>query len=153
MGLYFVQVSYKAFVYSVKLKCEIGILNRLVDFVKSTTAKRGFPSDDLCPDFGSTLQPQNWNDFQLSSQMQREWETTLRNTFGVPMEAAKGPEGAGGSLDEKGGPGRPMVVSSERNCDDDDDNDDGGSGVAVAVAAVDVERPGEVVHGEDQRRQ
>ncbi|KAF3760848.1 hypothetical protein M406DRAFT_268233, partial [Cryphonectria parasitica EP155] len=30
MGLYFLQVSYKAFVYSVKLKCEVGILNRLV---------------------------------------------------------------------------------------------------------------------------
>lgn len=94
MGLYFVQVSYKAFVYSVKLKCEIGILNRLVDFVKSTTAKHHLPSHHLgavAPDGSPTLPYQqgrmeDWTDFQLSSQMEREWETTLRNTFGVPME-------------------------------------------------------------------
>lgn len=83
MGLYFIQVSYKAFVYAVKLKCEIGILNRLVDFVKSTTAaKRNGPP----PHYPDRSQNNNCYSFHLSSQIEREWQTTLRNTFGVAMD-------------------------------------------------------------------
>lgn len=75
MGLYFIQVAYKAFVYSVKLKCEVGILNRLVDFVKSTSPKRHHVSSS-----------QDWDSFQLGPQAEQEWESTLRNTFGgAPM--------------------------------------------------------------------
>ncbi|KAI7786848.1 integral membrane protein [Diaporthe eres] len=68
LGLYYVQVAYKAFVYSVKLKCEVGILNKLVDFVKYTSAKR---------------QQHSSNSFRMTSQIEREWEKTLRTTFGV----------------------------------------------------------------------
>ncbi|KAK2615632.1 hypothetical protein N8I77_002376 [Diaporthe amygdali] len=68
MGLYYLQVAYKAFVYSVKLKCEVGILNKLVDFVKYTSAKRQQHSSDS---------------FRMTSQIEREWEKTLRTTFGV----------------------------------------------------------------------
>ncbi|POS78924.1 hypothetical protein DHEL01_v202666 [Diaporthe helianthi] len=80
LGLYYLQVSnpgissdvaYKAFVYSVKLKCEVGILNKLVDFVKHTTAKRQQKAD---------------NSFCLTSQIEREWEKTLRTTFGVAAD-------------------------------------------------------------------
>ncbi|KAK7722595.1 hypothetical protein SLS64_001132 [Diaporthe eres] len=67
-GLYYLQVAYKAFVYSVKLKCEVGILNKLVDFVKYTSAKR---------------QQHSSNSFRMTSQIEREWEKTLRTTFGV----------------------------------------------------------------------
>lgn len=74
MGLYVIQVSYKAFAYSVKLKCEIGILNRLVDFVKTTRPTT----------------------FRLNSQVEREWESTLRMTFGTSKDDM--------DLDEK--PGR-----------------------------------------------
>ncbi|KAG6359134.1 hypothetical protein INS49_012654 [Diaporthe citri] len=68
IGLYYLQVAYKAFVYSVKLKCEVGILNKLVDFVKYTSAKRQQDSSDS---------------FRMTSQIEREWEKTLRTTFGV----------------------------------------------------------------------
>ena len=51
-----------------KLKCEVGILNKLVDFVKHTSAKRQQHSSDS---------------FRLTSQIEREWEKTLRTTFGV----------------------------------------------------------------------
>lgn len=61
-----VQVSYKAFAYSVKLKCEIGILNRLVDFVKTT-------------------RPES---FHLTSQVEREWQSTLQMTFGLSREGS-----------------------------------------------------------------
>lgn len=91
MGLYFLQVSYKAFVYAVKLKCEVGILNRLADFVKSATGSSGAgawadKNDLLGADGdGARRHFQDFHSFQLSSQMEREWETTLRNTFGVAM--------------------------------------------------------------------
>ncbi|KAG8169158.1 hypothetical protein KVR01_001907 [Diaporthe batatas] len=71
LGLYYVQVAYKAFVYSVKLKCEVGILNKLVEFVKHTTAKRQRKAEDS---------------FCLTSQIEREWEKTLRTTFGVAAD-------------------------------------------------------------------
>lgn len=90
MGLYFIQVSYKAFVYAVKLKCEVGILNRLVDFVKSASGGSGAangPSPGLHDDgqCDHHRRFQNFHSFQLSSQVEREWETTLRNTFGVAL--------------------------------------------------------------------
>lgn len=118
-GLYFIQVSYKAFVYSAKLKCEIGILNRLVDFVKTAAGpyrhiNRHWPHPhDVqkchihgCEDVGGGAAGAGGNgagagggagrgghghgngdprDFELSSQIEREWETTLRNTFGVVL--------------------------------------------------------------------
>ncbi|KAL1865664.1 hypothetical protein Daus18300_007040 [Diaporthe australafricana] len=72
LGLYYLQVAYKAFVYSVKLKCEVGILNKLVDFVKHASANRQqHASDSFC----------------LTSQIEREWEKTLRTTFGVGATA------------------------------------------------------------------
>jgi hypothetical protein len=52
----------------VKLKCEVGVLNKLVEFVKHTSAKRQQHSSDS---------------FCLTSQIEREWEKTLRTTFGV----------------------------------------------------------------------
>lgn len=88
MGLYFLQVSYKAFVYAVKLKCEIGILNRLADFVKSAAhggygAAAAADNNNLLNDDQRRFQ--HFHSFQLSSQVEREWETTLRNTFGVAL--------------------------------------------------------------------
>ncbi|KAH8785336.1 hypothetical protein F5883DRAFT_85393 [Diaporthe sp. PMI_573] len=68
LGLYYLQVACKPFVYSVKLKCEVGVLNKLVEFVKHTSAKRQQHSSDS---------------FCLTSQIEREWEKTLRTTFGV----------------------------------------------------------------------
>lgn len=91
MGLYFLQVSYKAFVYAVKLKCEVGILNRIADFVKSANgggygAAAVADNNNLLDDRdGGQRRFQNFYSFQLSSQVEREWETTLRNTFGVAM--------------------------------------------------------------------
>ncbi|KAI3394681.1 hypothetical protein diail_2428 [Diaporthe ilicicola] len=67
-----ITVSYKAFVYSVKLKCEVGILNKLVDFVKHTSSNRQRHASDS---------------FFLTSQIEREWEKTLRTTFGVGAAA------------------------------------------------------------------
>lgn len=116
-GLYFIQVSYKAFVYSAKLKCEIGILNRLVDFVKTAAGPYRqmhrhqwphHPHDDAhkchvhgCEDVANRRGGDGARgngedrDFELSSQIEREWETTLRNTFGVVL----GEGGGGGARD------------------------------------------------------
>ncbi|ORY66558.1 uncharacterized protein BCR38DRAFT_457072 [Pseudomassariella vexata] len=52
LGLYLTQLTYKIFVYSVKVKCEVGILNRLIEFVKRS---RRLDSN-----------------FQITRQMQRE---------------------------------------------------------------------------------
>lgn len=60
-GLYVLQTSYKAFVYSVKLKMEISILNRLVDFVRVT---RGVDFD--------------W----VTREIEQEWHETLQRTVG-----------------------------------------------------------------------
>ncbi|KAJ4408007.1 hypothetical protein N0V82_009803 [Gnomoniopsis sp. IMI 355080] len=108
-GLYFIQVSYKAFVYSAKLKCEIGILNRLVDFVKTAAGpyrhanhhhQWPHPHDaHKCGVIGGCEAGGAGggdHDFQLSSQIEREWETTLRNTFGVALG-----EGGGRDSEEK----------------------------------------------------
>lgn len=102
-GLYFIQVSYKAFVYSAKLKCEIGILNRLVDFVKTAAGpyrnagRHNWPGPHdghKCCVHGCEVVNGGGrggrghhgdDDFQLSSQIEREWEATLRNTFGVAL--------------------------------------------------------------------
>jgi hypothetical protein len=62
-GMYIIQTSYKAFVYSVKLKVEISILNRLVDFVRAT---RRFEFHD-----------------RITKEMEQEWSDTLQRTIGT----------------------------------------------------------------------
>ncbi|KAL8386960.1 hypothetical protein RB595_010265 [Gaeumannomyces hyphopodioides] len=74
-GLYLLQTSYKAFVYSVKLKIEIGILNRLVDFVRAT---RGVEFHD-----------------RAAKDLEREWADTLQRAFAVNQSAVLG--GSGGA--------------------------------------------------------
>lgn len=64
-GIYLVQLGYKVFAYSVKLHCEIAILNKLVEFATRTRRL-----DSLNPDF------------QLSTMLQREWDSTLERAFG-----------------------------------------------------------------------
>lgn len=65
-GLYLVQLGFKVFAYSAKLQCEIAVLGRLIEF--TTRARR---LDDLAVDF------------QLTSALEREWNSTLERTFGV----------------------------------------------------------------------
>jgi hypothetical protein len=64
-GMYLLQTSYKAFVYSVKLKCEASILNKLVDFMRSsrtthtlatiTPGVRHAPAVEKATDWTTTL--------------------------------------------------------------------------------------------------
>ncbi|KAI0479301.1 hypothetical protein GGR56DRAFT_673231 [Xylariaceae sp. FL0804] len=61
---YLLQTTYKTFVYSVKLKVEISILNKLVDFVKTAT----------------TIE----NHDRLTQQMEEEWIRTLETNFSGP---------------------------------------------------------------------
>lgn len=116
MGLYFLQVSYKAFVYAVKLKCEVSILNRLANFVKSA-AGGGYGAAAIADNnnlldgrAGGQRRFQDFDSFQLSSQVEREWETTLRNTFGVAL-----------AHEEKRDV---VVVEDERHRHNHDDDDD-----------------------------
>ncbi|CAN8106222.1 unnamed protein product [Discula destructiva] len=139
-GLFFFQVAYKAFVYSVKLKCELCILNRLVDFVKSSASpynrkhdqshcrrphNRRWPHSHFrvhrCHDAdcqggggggsggGSGGEKDEDGLFQLSSQTEREWQMTLRNTFGGAVN--KDDEGERVVGDEEGGSGRRAAAS------------------------------------------
>ncbi|KAK7713206.1 hypothetical protein SLS63_012109 [Diaporthe eres] len=62
-GLYFIQLGYKIFVYSVKLQCEITILNRLLDFANRSRRLN--------------------TEFQLVTDLQREWDSTLERAFGT----------------------------------------------------------------------
>lgn len=117
-------MSYKAFVYAVKLKCEIGILNRLVNFVKASLRsphhhhfhheqhqqqQQHIHHGQNNPNSNDGHQSnhnrhQNFQNFQLSSLVEREWETTLRNTFGVPAsdEEKKSEDGCGMGGDHGG---------------------------------------------------
>lgn len=61
-GFHAVQVGYKGFVYSVKLKLEVWILNSLANFVKFRR------------DVGGRL--------EMPSDIEREWNRTLERTFG-----------------------------------------------------------------------
>lgn len=65
VGLYQLQLGYKVFAYSVKLQCEIYVLNRLQEFASRVQRLSG----------------RNW-DFQLSTVLQREWDSTLQKAFG-----------------------------------------------------------------------
>lgn len=129
--------------YSVKLKCEVGILNKLVDFVKHTSAKRQQHSTDS---------------FRMTSQIEREWEKTLRTTFGVtgtafgdedddevgihkqqqPAMAQQKAREVLGVIDERRGSGSGSVSTRV-----DGASMDGGSGLMV---------PGGVVLGLRERR-
>lgn len=125
MGLYFIQVSYKAFVYAVKLKCEVGILNRLVDFVKSASAGSGAANgpgpglhdDDQCDHHRRF---ENFHSFQLSSQVEREWEMTLRNTFGVGLV----------DEEEKGGA---VATTTDQQQKQQQQGDPSGASLAIAT--------------------
>lgn len=68
-----------------KLKCEVGILNRLVDYVKIANGKRVSPSGRIYRNRpGEGDNPAHAGEcisFHLSSTIEREWETTLRDTF------------------------------------------------------------------------
>lgn len=90
-GIYLVQLGYKVFSYSVKLHCEIAILNKLVEFATRTRRL-----DSLNPDF------------QLSTMLQREWDSTLERAFGecVPQDENVGPRAAqvGGITEQAAGP-------------------------------------------------
>lgn len=84
------------FAYSVKLQCEIVILNRLLEFASRT--KR--------------LNARNW-DFQLSSVLQREWDTTLQRAFGSSAQQDSGifHGSHAGSAKRKPGPGEKRQVT------------------------------------------
>ncbi|KAL8351371.1 hypothetical protein RB601_000595 [Gaeumannomyces tritici] len=74
-GMYLLQTSYKAFVYSVRLKIEISILNRLVDFVRAT---RRVEFHD-----------------RAAKDLEREWTDTLQRTFAANQSVvAAAPGGA-----------------------------------------------------------
>ncbi|KAJ4388195.1 hypothetical protein N0V93_008802 [Gnomoniopsis smithogilvyi] len=64
-GLYQLQLGYKIFAYSVKLQCEIATLNRLIEFANRTRRLRTLNSE-----------------LGLSSDLQREWDSTLERAFG-----------------------------------------------------------------------
>ncbi|KAG6356046.1 hypothetical protein INS49_015431 [Diaporthe citri] len=84
-GLYLIQLGYKIFVYSVKLRitdasppsryhavdtraeCEITILNRLLDFANRSRRLN--------------------TEFQLVTDLQREWDSTLERAFGTQTSA------------------------------------------------------------------
>ncbi|KAI3391831.1 hypothetical protein diail_6708 [Diaporthe ilicicola] len=66
-GLYLIQLGYKIFVYSVKLQCEITILNRLLEFANRSRRLN--------------------TEFQLVTDMQREWDSTLERAFGTQTTA------------------------------------------------------------------
>ncbi|ORY67258.1 uncharacterized protein BCR38DRAFT_426504 [Pseudomassariella vexata] len=68
--LYLIQTSYKSFVYSVKLKCEFGILNRLVHFVK----RKRRAADESS---------------RITEQLERELETTLARNFGAVVREVR----------------------------------------------------------------
>ncbi|KAK2603160.1 hypothetical protein N8I77_009638 [Diaporthe amygdali] len=61
-GLFLVQISYKPFAYSVKLKIEANILTQLVDFVKAR---------------------HRHGTFTLTPEAQQEWDETLDRVFGT----------------------------------------------------------------------
>jgi len=67
-GNYLIQTSYKTWVYSVKLKVEISILNQLVDFVR---VKRSMESQA-----------------RITREMEQEWTRTLETTFGPGRSTA-----------------------------------------------------------------
>lgn len=64
-GLFLIQLGYKVFAYSVKLQCELVILNRLLEFANRTRR----------------LDTMN-TPAELSSALQREWDSTLEHVFG-----------------------------------------------------------------------
>lgn len=74
LGLYIFQLSTKNFVYSVKLKLEIGVLNQLKDFVKRTRS------------FNSTMQEreeQRLRQLRQEEHIEVQWEAALRRAFGT----------------------------------------------------------------------
>lgn len=68
LGLYIFQLSGKNFVYSVKLKIELSVLNQLKDFVKRTR----------CLDQSF----QQRNEAEQRQNIERQWESALRRAFG-----------------------------------------------------------------------
>ncbi|KAK8036635.1 hypothetical protein PG994_015406 [Apiospora phragmitis] len=77
-GMHQVQLSYKAFVYALKLKIELGILNQLVGFVRRV----------------HRLQ----TEADGSTALEREWQTTLETTFASP--SYHGRDGGNGNAGE-----------------------------------------------------
>ncbi|KAK2602861.1 hypothetical protein N8I77_009363 [Diaporthe amygdali] len=69
-GFYLIQLGYKIFVYSVKLQCEITILNRLLEFANRSRRLN--------------------TEFQLVTDLQREWDSTLERAFGTQTSADVG---------------------------------------------------------------
>lgn len=68
-GLHQVQLSYKALAYALKLKVELGILNRLVGFVRRVHYLE--------------------TEAEGSLGLEREWESTLQRTFAAPSSAQR----------------------------------------------------------------
>lgn len=74
LGLYIYQLHAKNFVYSVKLKLEIGVLSQLKDFVKRT---RTFDSTGLA------REEQRQRQLRQEEHIEVQWDAALRRAFGT----------------------------------------------------------------------
>lgn len=74
LGLYIPQLNSKNFVYSVKLKLEIGVLNQLKDFVKRTRTFDSSPTRER--------EDQRQRRARQEEHIEVQWEAALRRAFG-----------------------------------------------------------------------
>lgn len=120
---------------SVKLKCEVGILTRLVDFLKfAAAARRKSPATSQMQ--RNPLRNCN-SSFRLPSQIEREWETTLRNTFGVDMDE----DDSSASGDAEKQKIRQKMAEAQTEEEEDTDMYGGSTAVDTTIVVPDVDVP------------